>query len=306
MSAPFFLLSRRPGWRRAPLLSTGVDVADGVLRLGTEPPPSVFDLPRAGVLDLPDCRRAVLDGAGRRVLLVSGTGQVLKVAGPWRIAAGHAEQVRPGRGLTGPGCAPEVTWPEGTWRPVGLALLADGRVGVLDAGHLVHVLDCDARFAGTLEELLVPGVAEPRFAREGTLVAGPLDSGLPGCRWHRVELAGTVPPGCRVEVQTLTTDADLGEAEVALLDDRWVSAAVLGELVPGAAWDALVASAPGQWLWLRLVLGGDGTRTPELAEAAVHFPRQTSLRHLPAVFAAGEADFLDRFLALTEDRKSVV
>ncbi len=312
-AAPFFLLSRRPGWRSEVLLSSGIEAAAGVLRLATPPPPSVFDCPLVTLLELPGCRRAVLDVGGRRALLVSGTGQVVRIAGPWRIADGSAEAVCATQALAGPGCGAEVTWPSGTWQPIGLVLLPDGRPGVLDRTRGIHVLDCRFGYAETLAELPGPCAAErpPAYAPEGIFVTVALDSGLPGCRWHRIEVAGVVPSGCNVEVHTLTSDADHTAGEIAGLDDRWVTAGVMGEWPAASAgstppWDALVQSPPGQYLWLRLVLRGDGTRSPALTEVGVHFPRQTSLRHLPAVFAAGDSDFLDRFLALTDTVRASV
>ena len=272
---PFFLLSRRPGWRGEDLLSLDVEVTDGVLRVAEPAPPSVFDLPRAVTLESSDCRRLVIDADARRVLLIAGTGQVVKVAGPWRFVDGQPTPVAAAQAVAGPGCAPVITWPEGSWQPQGLVPLDDGSVAVLDAGHLIRVLDCHLAYDRTLTDLSGPRPAVPVLPTVGTFVTAALDSGLPGCRWHRVEVAGTVPLGCRVEVDTLTSDADYSPAEVALLADRWVPAGILGEWPPAGEqarrWDALVGSAPGQYLWLRLTLRGDGTATPALREAAVHF-----------------------------------
>lgn len=317
MSGPFFLLSRRPGWRAEPLLGVGTHLDAGVLSLAPLPSPSVFDVPPARVLELPGCRRAVVDAEGRRVLLLAGTGQLLRIAGPWLVAAGVATPVAPGWTIPSPGCAPAVTWPAGTWRPIGLVALPKGRVGVLDAGRVVHVLGCDWAYVETLTDLTVadlphpdlagadpaPDVPAPGFVAEGSFVTAALDSGLPGCRWHRIEVTGTVPQGCHVEVQALVTDADYTAAEVGLLD-RWVSAGVVGELAGG--WDALIAGPAGRFCWLRLTLRGDGTQTPRLTDVAVHFPRQTSLQYLPAIFAAGESDFAERFLALTDTVRASV
>lgn len=280
MNAPFFLLARRPGWRRAALLTSGVEVVDGDVRLARPAPRSVFDCPAATALDLPGCCRAVVDVGGRRVVLVSGTGQIVREAGPSAV--------------------------DGGWQPVGLVARPDGRLAVLDAGRLVHVLDHRLRHVETLTDMEgcpVPADQERRAA-EGRLVTTALDSGLPGCVWHRVVLTGDVPLGCQVEVSALMTDADQTEAEVALLDDRWVSAGVAGELT--GAWDALVAGPPGRYLWLRLTLRGDGRLTPSVHDVEVHFPRVTSLSRLPAVFAAGESDFLERFLALTDTVRASV
>lgn len=274
------LLAERPGWRAVPTLSHDVAV-DGPLRLAPLPGPSVFDLPAETVIELPKCQRGVVDAACGRVLIITGTGQIRLV-------------------FTPPGG-------EAAWKPVGLVFLPPDRLAVLDASHVVHLFDCSGTWQGTVADLPAPqpADAEPRYPAAGVLVSTALDSGLPGCRWHRIELRGGVPQGARVEVATLTTEEDLSTAEIALLDDRWVPAATFGD--PEATeWDTLVFSPPGRYLWLRLSLLGDGSGTPELLDVAVHPFRHTSLERLPGIFAAGEADFLERFLALTDTVRASV
>jgi phage tail-like protein len=306
-----FLLARRPGWRGSALLSTGV-VLDGGLQLAALPAPSVFDEPPALAVNLPCCRRAVLDAAGRRVLLSAGTGQVLRVIGPVRVHSATAdgpvepEPVEPSLQVPDVGCDPVPVWPDGTWQPFGLVALGPD-IAVLDRDHRIHRFDGNGHYLGRLNDLPAARTSAEgaRFGAEGRLTTVGLDSGLPGCGWHRVVLSGSVPSGTQVEVRTLTTDLDLTEAEVAGLDDRWRTAAIVGELA-GTGWDALVAGPPGQYLWLRLVLRGDGQLSPRIDDVEVHFPRVTSRDRLPAVFATGESDFLERFLALTDTVRASV
>jgi len=51
------------------------------------------------------------------------------------------------------------------------------------------------------------------------------------------------------------------------------------------AWDALVFSSPGRYLWLQLVLRGDGRQTPCVSAAIVDYPRISLRRYLPSVFS---------------------
>jgi phage tail-like protein len=64
--------------------------------------------------------------------------------------------------------------------------------------------------------------------------------------------------------------------------------------------ECLVPSPPGRYLWLRLTLSSTGVDTPIIRALELEFPRLSSLRYLPAVFAAepASADFTARFLSL--------
>ena len=309
MSGRWFLLADHPGWRASTVLGAGTSYDDGVLRLAALPMPSVLDCPPATWIDLPCCERAELRPEERTVVLVTGTGQVRAVAGPWGVLRGEDQdatvEVTGTWRVPDDGCLPVREWPDGAWAPSGLLALEDGLIGVLDSSAgLVHAIDRHGVRRGVRAAATMPGCPVPdgsrRYITSGTACTVALDSGLPGCRWHRVVLNGEVRQGCHVEVEVLVTDADLGEAEVAVIaDSRWSPVGVFGD--PALTrWDALARAPRGRYLWLRLTLRGDGSDTPVVRDVEVHFPRDTSLRHLPAVYAAGDTDDLDRFLALTD------
>lgn len=146
---------------------------------------------------------------------------------------------------------------------------------------------------------LQPGVAYPA---EGVFIAGPLDSERFRCQWHRVKMQARVDPGTSIQVETFTSEAPKAAVEVQLLpDNRWATQQVNGQ--PGEGeWDCLVRSQPGRYLWLRLTLRGDGRHTPQIGSLQIEYPRNSSLRHLPAVFRqdAASADFLERYLSLMD------
>ncbi len=73
-----------------------------------------------------------------------------------------------------------------------------------------------------------------------------------------------------------------------------------GAPVTAGTSEFLVQSQPGQYLRLEITLFGDGDRTPVVRGARVHYPRESYLTYLPAVFSADEGtrDFLDRFLSV--------
>src|SRR5690606_17280173 len=49
-----------------------------------------------------------------------------------------------------------------------------------------------------------------RLLRRGSFASGPLDSGLAGCRWHRIRVEADLPPGTSVSLAVATTDAEPG------------------------------------------------------------------------------------------------
>jgi len=66
--------------------------------------------------------------------------------------------------------------------------------------------------------------------------------------------------------------------------------------------DALLSDAEGRYLWVELELVGDASTTPRVDGFRAYFPRQSYLRHLPAIYredSASEA-FLERYLSIFE------
>jgi phage tail-like protein len=143
-------------------------------------------------------------------------------------------------------------------------------------------------------------IAAP-YLTTGTYLSRALDSRTHECQWHRVVIRGELPPTTRVRVETFCADEEYDADQVAGFA-KWTRK----EIAPPAAaerptpHDCLVSSAPGRYLWLRLTFLGDGTATPTVHAIEIEFPRLSSLRYLPAVFAAepASADFTARFLSL--------
>ena len=129
----------------------------------------------------------------------------------------------------------------------------------------------------------------PTLHRDGELSTQPLDSGLPRCRWHRVQLDADVPPGTGLLVQVASTD----DSAVAPHPDDW-------RPLPNSALDFLIDQPPGRYLWLRIRFSGDGHQTPVLRRVRLDFPRSTSLDSLPHVYRENPRaeDFSERFLSL--------
>ena len=160
--------------------------------------------------------------------------------------------------------------------------------------------------------------AQPRYAREGTLVTPPLDGRDPECVWHRVMLDAVIPPGADVVVATRAADdvRDLDaaawhrEPRLYLRGDGselpFVSSPIREATDRGrgaGTWELLIQRSRGRYLQIRLTFQGDGRRSPRVRAMRVYYPRFSYVSHyLPAVYREDDdsASFLERFLANIE------
>ncbi|MBI5877230.1 MAG: hypothetical protein HZB53_06245 [Chloroflexi bacterium] len=137
------------------------------------------------------------------------------------------------------------------------------------------------------------------YDEEGVYITEALDSELYQCEWHRVELRMQAPFGTRLRVDTFTSESPRSAADLdALPESRWATMQMVQQ--EQGDWDCLILSAPGRYLWLRLVFMSDGTDTPRVERIRVHYPRQTPLQSLPAAYSedALGRDFLNRYLSI--------
>ena len=159
----------------------------------------------------------------------------------------------------------------------------------------------------------------PVFERAGTWFSRQLDSQLARCQWHRIALThAPLPVGTTINVLTYSDEVNRPPGFIARQDrQRWDLASQittdLGIGVTGTArrpqergganeletHEFLVHSEPGRYLWLRIELHGDGFSSPQVRSLRVHYPRQSYLDHLPAVYQQDEESrrFLNRFLS---------
>lgn len=148
----------------------------------------------------------------------------------------------------------------------------------------------------------------PLFRRTGTWTSQALDSRIYRCPWHRIELElAELPPGARVKVSTHADESphalDDGIPEHAW-ETRFEAVGPLQE--PGEAFvrlrEFLVQGGPGQHLRVRIELQATGFESPAVRGLRIHYPRQSWLAHLPAIYSADEASrsFLERFLSIPQ------
>ena len=153
--------------------------------------------------------------------------------------------------------------------------------------------------SGTLVQIDAPPQT-PSWVTRGEYLSEALDSELYRCQWHRVVLEGAFPPGTSVEVRTYTAEAERPTTIVeALPDEAWETRQITRTSEDGS-WDCLIRSGEGRFLWLYLIVRGNGLVTPAVERIRLEFPRVSLRRYLPAVFGAEpiSADFTDRFLAI--------
>jgi phage tail-like protein len=151
----------------------------------------------------------------------------------------------------------------------------------------------------------------PSYLTSGSWISSGLDSAIEDCQWHRIELwLGQLPPGTRIRVLTHAGPApgpgtDLASVPDELWDTHYAETGAMQPPDPsGATFDGhrelLVQSHAARYLWLRIVLEGDGSATPALNAVRVHYPRDSYLSYLPAVYSADDDNrwFLERFLSI--------
>ena len=146
-----------------------------------------------------------------------------------------------------------------------------------------------------------------RFETDGRCLSEALNSGLGGCIWDRVVIGVAVPFGTKLTIETVASDIAFTTAEVdALPEDQWTETPVAHH--DEGIWHCAVRSPPGRYLWFRLTFESDGLATPAVDSIVATWPRLTSIRYLPAVFAdePTSADFLARFMEIFDQVRADV
>jgi phage tail-like protein len=177
-----------------------------------------------------------------------------------------------------------------------------------EVAALAFDLDGNLLLANEGQRRVVCLKTQAAFETEGTYYSQALDSRIYRCQWHRLLAHAGIELGTRIQVDTFTSEAPKTTAEIrALPDTRWSTGQTIAH-VAEQWWDCLVTSPPGRYLWLRLTLTGTGKSTPMVHEMRVFYPRNSSLRYLPAVYQEDPAskDFLDRFLSIYDTMREGV
>jgi phage tail-like protein len=185
-------------------------------------------------------------------------------------------------------------------------LAATGVTAATEHGFCVEQRGCFDWDGAALDPAAL-GPACDRYATRGQYLSEPLDSGIPGCRWHRVRIDADVPRSTTLQIAVATTDGPAAGRVAQLPAEGPWSGVPAGdphpddwfEAGPGVV-DVTIGAPPGRYAYVRVRLTGDGTATAAVHQIRLDLPRHTSLDELPAVFSEDlEArDFSERFLTL--------
>jgi phage tail-like protein len=132
---------------------------------------------------------------------------------------------------------------------------------------------------------------QDRFPAKGFYISKAFDSTILGCHWHKVVVEAAIPEKAQIRISYFISDAEIASPT----DSDWSTPLLNPQ-------DALILSANGQYLWLRIELLSDQRSAPVVHSLQVYFQRTSYLRYLPAVYQEDEASraFLERFLSLFE------
>jgi phage tail-like protein len=195
------------------------------------------------------------------------------------------------------------------------AFSATGLTTASDAGFCfdqdtqrgLDVTTCFSWYGRPLDSESVIPPSPPQRQAQGQLLTLVLDSGVPRCEWHRVQLDADVPPKTSLSMGVATAEEPNAAAQGDPTRELgwtnfpagtphhsdWTSS-------PAGSVDFLIDQPAGRYLYFRLRLTGDGVATPLVRRVRIDFPRVTSLDHMPDVYrqTPKAEDFSKRFLAL--------
>ncbi len=136
------------------------------------------------------------------------------------------------------------------------------------------------------------GLSLKDLKNDGTYKSEPLDSGIPGCSWHRIVLNADIP-----ENSTITISFNTSETEEIENSIDWS-----GKIVFKKAKDALIQVPPGRYIRLKIDFHREGEKSPVLKQVKIYYQRLSYLRYLPAIYQENSEskEFLERFLSIFE------
>lgn len=140
----------------------------------------------------------------------------------------------------------------------------------------------------------------------GAFLSRTIDSGEPETIWHRMVVNAEVGENMALYFYLYVTDS---EPEVRRIEATWTSGtclvrehmAQMGHLEKRMVRnpeDVLLHEVKGRYLWLGILLWGNGAAGPVIENIQIYFPKETWTRYLPEIYQGKGNEFLERFLGI--------
>lgn len=160
---------------------------------------------------------------------------------------------------------------------------------------------------------------DPAPGKPGIFLSRALDSRDQGNQWHRLVMDVDLGENIAVYLNIYATDS---QSDMQRLEDwrirmekrytdeeRAEAARNLGErmldpLTPllkatsRNPEDILLDQVEGRYLWIALILHGNGKESPTVRRIRVDFPKETWMRFLPEIYQGEQGGFLERYLCI--------
>lgn len=140
--------------------------------------------------------------------------------------------------------------------------------------------------------------------KPGRFLSRTLDSWEKETVWHRMVVGALVGGNMAVTVNVYATDSEIEREKIErgrnmrTVEQRMEAMRGLLQLSERNPEDMLLHSVQGRYLWIGVILWGNGQKGPEVSLIQVFFPKEVWTSYLPELYQTKEAEFLERFLSV--------
>lgn len=151
----------------------------------------------------------------------------------------------------------------------------------------LELIDCDASKAGRF------------FSRT-------LDSGEAETVWHRLVMEAWIGENMAIYVYLYATDSKSQAEKVERFwkQGAWTLPEMLSQMKDFLKLevrnpeDILLHEVQGRYLWLGMLIWGNGMKSPSIQTIQIYFPKEVWNRYLPEIYQGKKQGFLERFLSI--------
>ncbi|MFS0726560.1 phage tail protein [Paenibacillus sp. 1P07SE] len=201
-----------------------------------------------------------------------------------------------------------------TGEPLERAVLGNGKgAKLMTSRHGIELWDPQERYLYSMQPVSETASWREFGRRIGVWISKALDSGQMETEWHKIQVDAMAVGDTQYNIRYYASDQEeliIGLNRVRLDDyladeslspsEKFAALSGLWSKPLRDAEDALLFGAKGRYLWVYLELVGSEHHAPSIRSLKVHFPRESYLRYLPAIYdhQASSGDFLSRYLSL--------